>query len=1308
MKLIGRLLTALIAVAVTATALYALVPTVRAAPPQPHNVYGLAAPGVGLGALITGWVDGVDYSNDTLTYTVGGAYDLDVYGNWYTNLSNPNTITVKEGADQNDSVMLVQGDMTAVGTGTVFQQTFLWRTGNSDNVDIAPAAAGNQPALLKIDCMNLRPSDAGTQYVWVHNPTGATVDFSNYYVKKDGVGAKAYNAWQTPLTGMIAAGTSEYFSLGSGTRLNATGDDLELVWNNAPGSAFGGNDVVVDRVEFNGSTSGTHYWEASNTLIMTDASLSAAGRVLERTPTPATDTNTGGDFTETSEATCNRPGAILISITSPAGGESWSGNSAHNVMFTITAGGNVNWWGNYSTDGLSWTNFDLSAGSVPPGAFTRSWTVPCIDSTTVRVRIEATQGASTGGATSNLFEIDCTAPVPTLNPLDAANNVPTSTLATLDFNEDMNTGALVQADVVFTPAVARSGNPTWTGLQVLNVNNLAFAQGTLYNWYVSCNVKDDSDPGNPVAGCGANLWTFTTSADPAPVVTITAPAGGERWSGSSNHGLAWTMTDNDADPLLAVRVNYTSGAGNGVVTGPTTGIEVFTWMTPCITDSNVHILVDVTDTANQKTVATSNAFAIDCTAPTATPNPTNAQTGVAVNAAMTVTFSEPMNPAAGNGDVTISGGITPTGVVYGTSTRLDVGSHPAFATSTLYNWFISCNLVDDSDPGNPVAGCGANMWTFTTSASSNQLPTAAPIFVEAVNTAPAITHIIDTVSPTFSWTYADGDGGVQSNWAWYLNVSGGANVDLNTGASAAASDTYVGAALSRGTTYELRVFVRDGTDWSSAATLLFTVNSLPTAPVLLLPANAATGVAAGSTTLDWQDSTDPDTDPIVSYEYCMRINLDPLPCSDGTGTPTVSTATATTSPGTQYHWMVRANDGWEDGPYSTVFVFTTGANTPPSIAITSPVSGNSWTGATSHTISWTITDENAATVMIYANYTSSDGNGVITSGAGLSSFPWNTPAIDAVNVVVTVDAVDAQGAKASPLASSAAFEIDSTPPVISASTPTRGATGFNLAAAIVLTFSEPMDATATQGAVTLTPNPGAITFTWSGGNTVLSIGHATLAASTAYTVTVSSSAKDDSDTGNTMVPDTISFTSGDSTNPSASITPPGAVESGKPATFGCTCTDDSGGTLNYTWEARQGNSLIATGYGNTFTVTFPNSGPYTVSLTLRDPSGNPDSDVVSGSVQQPVEGVTPWWLIILIVLIVVGLLLFLLVAKRRKKPAEDEAVPPPPGAAAPPPPPPGGAPPPPPSAEGATHECPSCGTIVTAGDTECFMCGTKL
>lgn len=112
----------------------------------------------------------------------------------------------------------------------------------------------------------------------------------------------------------------------------------------------------------------------------------------------------------------------------------------------------------------------------------------------------------------------------------------------------------------------------------------------------------------------------------------------------------------------------------------------------------------------------------DTTAPTiVSVSPTGA--GVAVNAAITIVFSEPMDRATVEGAITISPSIgTPTYTWSDDNEILNVSSFSKFAYDTFYNVNIGTGAKDVS--GNNLSS--AFMWNFTTEKETVVLPLSEP------------------------------------------------------------------------------------------------------------------------------------------------------------------------------------------------------------------------------------------------------------------------------------------------------------------------------------------------------------------------------------------------------------------------------------------------------------------------------------------------------------------------------------------------------------------------------------------------------
>jgi hypothetical protein len=173
---------------------------------------------------------------------------------------------------------------------------------------------------------------------------------------------------------------------------------------------------------------------------------------------------------------------------------------------------------------------------------------------------------------------------------------------------------------------------------------------------------------------------------------------------------------------------------------------------------------------------------------------------------------------------------------------------------------------------------------------------------------------------------------------------------------------------------------------------------------------------------------------------------------------------------------------------------------------------------------------------VWLNYTVGSTPAPIAAMQGVSglsspaSYAWTTPAISNTNVAISLVVADGAGATAT--ATSASFTIDSIAPTATMTTPVAGATSVATASSVVITFSEAMDRTATEGAISFTPAVTGLTFTWSVGDTVLTVGHPAFAASTQYTLTVSTAAKDACNPGMPLANAyTASFTTASTTGP---------------------------------------------------------------------------------------------------------------------------------------------------------------------------------
>lgn len=149
-------------------------------------------------------------------------------------------------------------------------------------------------------------------------------------------------------------------------------------------------------------------------------------------------------------------------LTSPNGGQVLMGGRLWNITWNTAKISDANLGSNpisldYSTDGVNWN----SIASKLPNSGTYSWTIPSIDSKTVKVRIIATDlvGNFAIDESDGVFEIDSTKPTAVVT-VDSGNTINENNLTkivTVTYSEPMDASGLHNPAIAFS---ATSG--TWT------------------------------------------------------------------------------------------------------------------------------------------------------------------------------------------------------------------------------------------------------------------------------------------------------------------------------------------------------------------------------------------------------------------------------------------------------------------------------------------------------------------------------------------------------------------------------------------------------------------------------------------------------------------------------------------------------------------------------------------------------------------------------------------------------------------------------------------------------------------------------
>ncbi len=247
------------------------------------------------------------------------------------------------------------------------------------------------------------------------------------------------------------------------------------------------------------------------------------------------------------------------------------------------------------------------------------------------------------------------------------------------------------------------------------------------------------------------------------------------------------------------------------------------------------------------------------------------------------------------------------------------------STGTTYYWRVRAT----NGAGNSAYTAA---WSFTTLGAP-----AVPVHVSPANGATGLA----AASVTLDWN----DITVATGYDWQYSTDPAFLTGVVSG-SVVSSTVTIGP-LANGTTYYWRVRATNGAGNSAYTTAWsFTTLGAPAVPVHVSPANGATGLAAASVTLDWNDIT-------VATGYDWQYSTDPAFLT-GVVSGSVVSSTVAIGPlanGTTYYWRVRATNGAGNSAYTTAWSFTTlGA---PAVPLhVSPANGSTGQLATSITLDW--------------------------------------------------------------------------------------------------------------------------------------------------------------------------------------------------------------------------------------------------------------------------------------------------------------------------------------------------------------------
>ncbi|MDI6889067.1 MAG: Ig-like domain-containing protein [Methanocellales archaeon] len=481
------------------------------------------------------------------------------------------------------------------------------------------------------------------------------------------------------------------------------------------------------------------------------------------------------------------PNVLANALTAPNGGEYWAGGSTRTIIWTATDITDANLGTapitlEYSTDsGVTYPNL-IATNLANTGSYT--WTVPSIDSSTVRVRITATDlaGNSASDESNADFTIDSTLPVITIDTVttptnEAIQNI-TGTyiednLATIDVNGVPATVDEVAGTYSATVSLSEGSN-TITATATDQVGHTATATDTI--------VLDTAAP--TISALTPAPSSYVDTATP----TISAALADDN-SGIDTATVVIKVDDID-------------------VTADATVTETSVSYTPTadLSQGNHTVTVAVSDNAGN-TATASWSFTVDTIYPK-------------------ITIDEVTTPTN-----------TPSQIITGTYIEdnlatIDVNGVPATVDEVAGTYSATVSLSEGS---NTITATATDQVGHTATATVTiVLDTAAPT-ISALTPAPS--SYVDTATPTISAALADDNSGIDTATV-VIKVD-----DIDVTADATVTETSVSytptADLSQGN-HTVTVAVSDNAGNTATATWSFIIDTTPPTITPIYPVDGKT------------------------------------------------------------------------------------------------------------------------------------------------------------------------------------------------------------------------------------------------------------------------------------------------------------------------------------------------------------------------------------------------------------------------------------------------------------------------------------
>ncbi len=805
----------------------------------------------------------------------------------------------------------------------------------------------------------------------------------------------------------------------------------------------------------------------------------------------------------------------------------------------------------------SGTPVPYSLSASPASSFTLTPTSPLPQTTVCTATVVAAQVSDTDANTPlqadymfSFTTVDAAPFVQSTTPANGANPVGTNTAPTITFSEPvtLDPGAITLECPTGTPvAFTQSGGPTTFTL----TPNSSLPQGTTCTVTVTGSKVHDVDSVDPPDTMAAD-YSFSFTTDTAPSVTTTSPT-----NGATAVATNATVTVNFSEPVTASTSSFTLECPSGTSVAyslsaspassytltPNSALPQTTVCTVTVVAAQIHD-VDSADPPDTMPADYSFSFTTVDAAPfVQSTTPTDGATNVNLSSTVKVTFSEPVTLDSGAITLDCPSGTPVAYTLTGGPTTFTLTPNSGLPSGTHCASKVIATKVHDVDTVDPPDTMAADYnFAFDTA------------------TAPTVTSTV----PTGGATGVATDAAITVNFSQSVDASTssfdvecplGTPIAYSLSASPASSYTITpNGELPGGVTCTATVVASqvtadsDGTPMQADYPFSFTTDVPPTVTTTS-PTDGATNVNSGSTiTVNFSESVNA-TGSSFSLECPtgtpVPFSVSAKPASSFTLTPTSSLPAGTVCTVTVHAGNVTDVDAGSPmaGDYS--FSFTTDA--PPTVTTTAPANG--------------ATDVNAGST-ITINFSKS-----VTAASGAFSLecptgtpePFNTSSSPSSSYTLTpgsplpgstvctivIDHTKITDASSTGMASDYTFSFTTdTPPAVTTTSPTNGATGVSLASTITVNFSKSVSNSSSFSLEC--PSGTAISFNTSASpaNSYTLTPTSNLPADTICTLTVSASGISDASSTNMTSDYTFSF--------HTELPPPDAVNDGPSTDYSAT------------------------------------------------------------------------------------------------------------------------------------------------------------